>query len=106
MRKNGLSQWLHYLTALSLGLAGSAYSLPASASVSGVSVVSERAASEMNDLAEQQVEAVEPATNDWLQWLQWTRIIIIIRQNPATAMAANHELGSYAELLDRVNTEA
>jgi hypothetical protein len=104
MRKNGLSQWLHYLTALSLGLAGSAYSLPASASVSADTAVSERAASALNDLAQQQVEAVEPSTNDWLQWLQWTRIIIIIR--PTNAVAANQDIGSYAELLDHVKTEA
>jgi hypothetical protein len=104
MRKNGLSQWLRYLTALSLGLASSAYSLPASASVSADSVVSERAASELNDIAEQQVEAVEPATNNWLQWLQWTRIIIIVR--PTNVVAENQDVGSYAELLDRVNSEA
>ena len=103
MRKNGLSQWLHYLTALSLGL-GTAYSLPASAAVGGDSTVSEQAASALNDIAQQQVEAVEPATNDWLQWLQWTRIIIIIR--PTNAVAMNQDIGSYAELLDHVKTEA
>jgi hypothetical protein len=105
MRKNGLSQWLHYLTALSLGL-GTAYSLPASAAVGTDSTVSEQAASALNDIAQQQTEAVEPSTNDWLQWLQWTRIIIIIRQTPTTTVASNQDFGSYAELLDRVNSEA
>ena len=105
MRKNGLSQWLHYLTALSLGLAGTTYTLPASASVSTETAVSERAASALNDLAQQSVEAVEPSTNDWLQWLQWTRIIIIIVV-PGQTVTANQELTSYAELLDHVKTEA
>jgi len=111
MRKNGISQWLQYLTALSLTLSTSAYSLPASAAPAGDNAVSPRAASTLNDMAQTQAGAMDPATtNDWLQiiWAQWTRIIIIIieQTDNKSAQTPSDDFGSYAALLDTVKNEA
>jgi len=107
MRNTG-SQWLRYLTALSLSLASSAYALPARASVSGDTAVSQRATSALNDMAQTQAAAVEPVAETWPQivWAQWTRIIIIYTGAVDAQTAPSEDFGSYAGLLDRVKSEA
>jgi len=106
--KHAPSQWLQYLTALSLSLSSAAYALPASAATTGTPQVSQQAVTRVNDMAQSQVNSSSALPSDWLQiiWTEvWGRIIIII-QDAQAEQAKGPDFGSYKALLDSVKKDA
>lgn len=105
------SQWLQYLTALSLTLSTTAFSLPASAAPSDEVRISPQAAAKLNSMAETQATAPAQDTQaaEWLQWIQWIQTwtqIIIIEQPAENQTAQGEDFDSFASLLDRVKNES
>lgn len=104
--KNAPSQWLQYLTALSLSLTSAAYSLPAHAATTGTPQVTQQAAARVNDMAQSQVTSPNALPSDWLQiWIEiWGQVIIIIQD--AQVEPPKTDFGSYKALLDTVKRDA
>jgi hypothetical protein len=107
------TQWLQYLTALSLTRTTPTLALGASPSMDREARISAQAAEKLNGMAEKHASSTDQNAAElesWLQWievwLQWTRIIIIIIEQQADQVSESQDFGSYGELLDRVKTEA
>lgn len=103
------SQWLKYLTALSLTLSSSAYALPSAPAPQGEVRVSQQSAEKLNSMADTVALSGEQPANaaEWLQivWVQWVQIIIIEQPQQANLQQAE-DFGSYGELLARVKNES
>lgn len=106
--KHAPSQWLQYLTALSLTLSSAAYAMPTAPATTGTPQVTQQAVTRVNDMAQSQVNSASALPSDWLQiiWTQiWGQIIIIIQDAQAEQPKAP-EFGSYKALLDSVKKDA
>lgn len=107
--KHAPSQWLQYLTALSLTLSSGAYAMPAAPATTGTPQVTQQAVTRVNDMAQSQVNSASALPSDWLQiiWTQiWGQIIIIVVQDAQAEQAKAPQFGSYQALLDSVKKDA
>jgi hypothetical protein len=103
------SQWLQYLTALSLTLSTTAFALPASAAPADEVRISPQAAAKLNSMAETQAAATDQNAQlaEWLQWIQWIQWVQIISPElPVENAAPGEDFDSFASLLDRVKNES
>jgi hypothetical protein len=105
-----LSQWLQYLTALSLTLSTTAFALPASAAPADEVRISPQAAAKLNSMAETQATATDQNAQlaEWLQWIQvWLQWVQIISPElPVENVTPGGDFDSFGALLDRVKNES